>query len=85
MISYTTLDGIKCERLDYGERRDLVLASLAAKPWQTRAELGRGATPMLLARLMARGIVQRRRPDVRRSDAPPVGLIPYEYALAGAP
>lgn len=82
-IRFRTLSGQTVERLNHGERKALILASLAAKPWQTRDELGRGATTIRMEKLMAQGLVQKRRGTHRRNGK--VGFFPFEYALKGTP
>ena len=67
--------GKLCERLEHGERAELVLAALAARPWQTPQELG--ANHLTLRRLLDAGRLQRR----RRALGGKTGW-QYEWALA---
>lgn len=71
MIRYVA-DGRSRERLDHGERKALVLAALASKPWQTRLELG--CHVQTLYRLAYAGAICRRKSTRKQK--------PFEYALA---
>jgi len=75
LIHYRTLEGVELSRADQGERVREVVAALALRPWQTKAELG--IVPTTLLRMHRSGRLQRRR---RRSEK----WSPYEYALPGA-
>ncbi len=72
MIRYV-VNGKTVERLNHGERGELVIAALRARPWQTEQELN--VHHKVLKRLMTKGRITRRE-GLRKSNA-------YEYAIAG--
>ncbi len=79
MITYQ-MRGKPVTRVDYGERQRIILAALAAQPWQTRRQLNEPDGPTIL-RMLARGLVKRR----HAPSALKFHRFQIEYALASEP